>query len=82
MSLETRIERLENFIGVGNEIQPLIVINSTDCRKGSKDKGTPLLAIVPGKIRGPHGVTLTRAENEAPDDFLKRCESKHTEIYV
>lgn len=81
MDLESRILKLEDMVGITDEKPPLIRIDVMDCRKGSTDPGTPGIAIVPGKIRGPSGVTLTRAEDEDPDIFLKRCNAKYSEIY-
>ena len=81
-SLENRIERLENRVGGKEEILPLIVIYVTDCSKESRDRGIPKFGIIPGRLRGPQGTTLIRNANEAPDDFLKRCDTKYAESYT
>lgn len=80
MNLESRISRLENRIGVRDEIPPMVVITVSDQSKNSTDQGTPTIAIVPGQIGSP-GFSLTRAETETPADFLRRCNAKHSEIY-
>ena len=82
MNLENRIERLENRIGVGDEIPPLIRIDVVDSKKGSTDPGIPLFIVIPGQIGGFQGTTLFRAEDESPNDFLKRCEKKYSEFYA
>lgn len=82
MNLENRVSRLENRIGVGDNEPPLIVINATDCQKGSMDKGIPTIGVIPGKLGGSKGFTLTREKDEDPDIFLEKCEKKHAEFYV
>jgi hypothetical protein len=81
MDLKGRIERLESLVGVDAQIPPLIVISTLDCRKDSQDAGDPTFAVIPGKIGGPPGFTLNRAEDETENDFLKRGEAKHQEFY-
>lgn len=82
MNMEKRLERLEDLIGVGDEIPPLIRIDAMDCSRGSTDPGTPTIGVIPGKIGGPCGVTLFREKNEDPDSFLERCEAKHAKFYA
>jgi hypothetical protein len=80
MNIEQRIEKLENLIGVSGD-EPMIIINVSDYSKGSQDEASPLLVVVPGRVGGPKGITMFRGKDEAPDNFLKRCEAKHSEFY-
>lgn len=82
MNLEQRISKLENRIGIGDEIPPIIVITIANQSKGSQDKGTPTIIVVPGQIGGPRGITMFRDKDENPSLFLKRCEKKHAEFYA
>lgn len=81
MSLEQRLEKLEDKMSITNAIPPLIRIDAMNCEKGSTDPGVALIGIVPGKIGGLSGFTLFRAEDETGADFLERCEARHTEVY-
>lgn len=81
MDMRTRIERLENRIGVGNAIPPLVRIDIKNCSKNSVDKGRPAIAVIPGKLNGPCGKTLFRNQDEAETDFLERCEAEYNKFY-
>lgn len=79
-SLENRVEKLEDLIGIFDENPGLVRIDVADCSKNSTDKGTPFLVIVPGQINRP-GVELFRREGESPADFLDRAELRYKEFY-
>ena len=82
MNLKTRVERLENLIGIENEIPPLILIKVKNQQKGSQDRGTLGFAVIPGPSCGKHGETLTRDAGESEKVFLKRCNTQYAEIYT
>ena len=81
MNLENRIVKLETLIGVAEADAPLVFIKTVNCERGLQDEGTLSFAVIPGKIGSPHGDFLIRDANEAPDDFLLRCEKRYSEIY-
>jgi hypothetical protein len=84
MSLETRVLRLENLIGVGNDevTAPLVIITVSDQSKNSTDQPIPTISIIPGQPGKFKGTTLFRDKDEAPTDFLRRSEKKHAEFYA
>jgi hypothetical protein len=81
MSIEQRILKLEDLVGITDEIPPLVVITVKNCEKNSTDPGVPAIGIIPAPACGTPGASLTRNEDETPDDFLERCNVKYAEIY-
>lgn len=82
MNMNERITRLEDRIGIKDEIPPMILIKIADQRRGSTDTGTAQMGIVPGKICGPQGAFLIRDESESSDAFLERCSTQYDKIYA
>ena len=81
MNLKSRVERLENLIGVFDEDPPLILIKIASGERGSKDQGRFNIAIVPGPACGHKGAFLTRDEDEDQDAFLSRCSKRYDGLY-
>ena len=79
-NLESRVQRLEDLVGIEEQDLPIIYIYSKDCSKNANSKARPSMAIIPGKPGRP-GLEISKAQGESPEEFLDRVEEASLEFY-
>ena len=79
--LENRVQHLEDLVGIEKQKVPIIYIYSKDCSRDSHDPGQVKFGVIPGKVGGPPGVTLTRDQDEPETAFIERCEVEYQKVY-